>query len=77
MIFPALSIIVAKTFSDWLNTELKKKFLVHTSGWKIPKSSFMYIAAIQGLVITRLGSVFWPKKVYWAKFVKIVTNPGK
>ena len=32
MIFPALSIIVAKTFSDWLNTEFKKKFLAGLGG---------------------------------------------
>ncbi len=32
MIFPALSIIVAKTFSDWLNTELKEKLLAGLGG---------------------------------------------
>ena len=32
MIFPALSIIVAKTFSDWLNTKLKEKLLAGLGG---------------------------------------------
>lgn len=32
MIFPALSIIVAKTFSDWLNTEWKERTLAGLAG---------------------------------------------
>ena len=32
MIFPALSIIVAKTFSDWLNTEWKERLLAGLGG---------------------------------------------
>ena len=32
MIFPALSIIVAKTFSDWLNTKSKEKLLAGLGG---------------------------------------------